>query len=156
MQQSQRSVEDVHEHRARNVAVIAFCRDSALDAFQIPVGQLVPHETSRGLGVLVQSQPSVQLAPIPRGAGGTRRTQGSVAFRNRDVETVENPPVGAREPRGFDVAYGSDWLVANLGQKKASDVPELRREIAPRRERPVEIARIEYQVRTHSHSEITV
>src|SRR6185312_7174391 len=114
--------------------------------------QLVPHETPRCLGVLVQSQSSVQLAPIPCGAGGTRRAQCSVAFRNRDVETVENPAIGAREPRVLDVAYRSDGLVTNLSEKEASDVPELRREIAAWRERTVQITRIEHQVRTHAHS----
>ena len=100
MQKAQRAVEDVEQHGARDLAIVRLGVGSepSLHGFEIPIGELIPHEPARGLGVLVETQPGVPLvsAPVPAVGiiGGLRRLQRAqrpIALGDRSIEALEHP-----------------------------------------------------------------
>src|SRR5689334_25424441 len=64
MQQTQRLVERVQQDRSRDLAgprVLVVGAQTSLQGFQIPVGELVPHEAPRCFRVLVETKASESL-----------------------------------------------------------------------------------------------
>ena len=161
MQQPQRTVEHVHEHGTRRLAVvgIGICAEPNLDRLEIPIGELVPHEAARGLRELVEAHPRGSLLVAPHAAvrGGETSTLGrlerpdsGVALRNRHIETVEDPRVGEREASGIDLGDRPHRCIPDIREEEASDVPQLRCEVAARRKRLLDVGRIQDDIGAES------
>ena len=141
----------MRQHDAGDFAVVATGGQARLGGLDVPIGQLVPHEATRRLGVLVQSEPVVALLirpPRPRRARSAERV---VAFADCHVEARENPLVGARQRRVTDARERGDGAFADARQEEATDVPQLGRKVAPGLERLVEVGVIEPVVDAQAH-----
>src|SRR5437762_5482430 len=123
MQQSQRMIERVGEHRASNFAVVTGNPDSALRRLEVPVCQIVPDESARSLGVLAESEPDVALLGSPLALPGPRRTESGVALQNRCVESAEYPAIGKGELTVAQLIDAPDRRASNICQEESTDVP---------------------------------
>src|SRR5688572_16252266 len=93
MQQPQRVVEDVSQYRTRHFAVVSGCSDSSLRGLEVPIGDVVPDEPPRSLGVFAQAQSGVALLRTPFVLFRSRGTERKIAFQDRGVEPPQYPPV---------------------------------------------------------------
>ena len=125
-----------------------------LDRLEIPVGELVPHEAARRLGVLVEPQPGVALV---------RRVQRAVASGAAGPSAASHSAIAASSARGSMrrrasarrdrcSASGCTGSVPTFVEQEAADVPELRDEVAARRERLLEVVRVEHDVGAQAHA----
>src|SRR4029079_11024769 len=76
----------------------------------------------------------------------------AVAFGDGRVETVEHPRSVDVEAMRVDLGERTDGRVPEVGEKKAADVPELRREVPAGRKRLLEIRGIENDVRSETEA----
>ena len=56
VQQPQRMVESVYQHRTRDIAIVAGSGQPPFGRFNVPIGELIPNETASSFGVLVEPQ----------------------------------------------------------------------------------------------------
>ena len=153
VQQAERAVERVHEHRARRLAVIPVLRETRLDRLEVPVRELVPHESSCGLGVVVEPQspwcaPPRSSARCSDGRGRARRR--TRRWRRRDARESSDPH--ATDDPGRSRTSARTGVAADVRQQEAADVPELRDEVPARGERLLEIVGIEDDVDAKAHA----
>src|SRR5712671_4625631 len=134
VQQSERVVEEVSEDRARDLTIAARRTDATLRSLEIPVCNIVPDETSRGLRVFAQTKPGVTLFRAPFSFLGSRRPERCIGLQNRGVQSAEYPAIGQRELVVTKLVDASHRGSADVGEQESSDVPELCREVSPWRE----------------------
>ena len=152
MQQAQRLIKDMHQHRTRDLTVGAGLQQARLARFHVPVGEVVPDKAAGGFGVGVESHAGGAFLLRPSRATRTCRTERGVAIADAAREPVENPAVDTREFGVGERREVADRIGSHLQQQKAADVPQLGREVAPWRERLLEVGGVEHHIDAESHS----
>ena len=127
MQQPQRRIETVREHGLRCRGAIS--GHPRLHGFDVPVRELVPRELVAALRRFVEAK----LLERSRGVADHRLRAG------------QDPAIGEGEQPAIDRLDAGDVL-RQLAENELPDVPELVREVAPRRERRLEIVGVDLHV----------
>ena len=122
-------VEDMDQDRAGGLAARTPRPQTVLDGFQIPVGEIAPEEVAQDLGGPVDAKRVELLVHAPHG----------VLLARQDPPVLEVQIVGHLRDR-------QDRFVSEAHQRKASGVPQLVDEVAPRGERGFQVLVVETDV----------
>ena len=141
VQQPQRHVEGPEHDGARHIAAGRVAVEPRLDRLDVPVGEVAPEEVVDRGGRLVEPEPLVGLG----GASRTVASHRAMIHRSASVSSS-----GAQRRRGEPGERPG--RAVEVGQDEAAGVPELVGEVAPGRERGLEVVGIEDHVGAHRHA----
>src|ERR1700676_1564310 len=127
MQEPQRVIEGVREHRASDLVIWPSRANASLRGLQIPVGDVIPHKPSRRLRVFAQAETRVPVPRWPRSINRSRWAKRGIALDDCGVQPAEYPLIGECHLAVAQLVDASYRRATDVRQQEAPDVPQLGR-----------------------------